>query len=248
MKKIVIQFILIFTILFVLFKYNYEIKVNLYNTLINIMRNILPSMFPILFITNYINENINIKNKVIKFISLSLSFSPSNILLSLNNKEIIFSSNINPLFSFIMLKQMFNKYTALKIIMVNLIINYIFLFKSIIIENKKITNKDISCLIKKTTEGMINICGTIVFFNIIISIFNILFKSKIIVFAEICNGFNIIKKFKEHKLFYATLLNSFGGLSIYFQMKSINNNFKYRIILYKFIISLLITFITLLII
>ena len=244
MKKIIIQFITIFTLLFFLFKFNLNIKSDLTKTLTYTLKNVLPSLFPIIFITNYIKCNIDIKNKIIYFLSLCLSFAPSNAVLASNEKEILFSTNLNPLFSFIMLNKILNKKIALIIITINLLFNYILLYKFTNYSYKKASKCNINDLIKKTTEAIINIMGIIIFFSIIISITKFFLPKIIISTFEITNGFLLIKSINKFKIFYLIFLNSFCGTAIIYQIKSLNDKTSKKIIVYKFITSIIVTIIT----
>lgn len=251
MKKILLQFITIFTVLIFLFKYNIVIKNNTLLTFNNFIKNIIPSMFPIIIITNYIKYNISIKNKYVYFLTLCLSFAPSNVLLSSKENIILYSSNINPLFSFLALSSYLNKNLTIKIILINLLINYILLFLNI--KKEKIMNikkekKDITKIITESITTLLNIFGVIIFFSIILSILNI-FISKYLLFSiEISNGFNLIKSFSKYKVISSIFLNSFCGIAIYFQIKTINENINYRFLIKKLLLSLIITLITLLLI
>ena len=240
MKKILIEFIVIFTILYLSFKYNIDIKNNINNISMLFITNILPSMFIFIFISNYIKYNICITNKFVKFISLALSFSPSNSVLASTDKELLYSSNINPLFAYSILSLTLSKKESVIIILTNLIFNYILLYKNIKVSNINNKHKSITELINITTNIIINIFGIIIFFNIIISILNNIINSKYLVLLEITNGFNIIKTL-SNKTFLYSFLYSFNGVAILMQIKSISNKNIYLLILYKFIISLIIS-------
>ena len=249
MKKIILEFTSIFIIIFMLFKYNIQIKNNLELVLILFVKNVIFSLFPIIFITNYIKYNILSKsnNKYIRFISLIFSSAPSNAVIA-NNKELLYSSVINPLFSYSILSVYFSFKTTLVIIFTNLIFNYILLFKNISINNSiNLETKSITFIIKETTYTIINILGIIIFFNILISLLSILINTKYLFFIEITNGFNIIFLIKNHiiKSLLLIFLNSFGGISISYQIKSINNDANYLLIIRKFLLSIFITMLTL---
>ena len=251
MKKIVFQFILIYTTLFLLFKYNLLIRNNIEYIFFSYIKNILPSMFPLIFISNYIKYNILNKSnsKIIRFLALSLSFAPSNAVISSNNKELIFSTNINPLFSYVVLSKYFNNITSLKIIIINLIINYILLYKNIDHNIYNNENKNISDLLNITIKIIINIFGIIIFYNIIISILSIIISKNLLILLEITNGYNIIKDINNYnlKLLISIFLNSFCGIALYTQINSIKK-INYIIIINKLILSILITLITYIII
>ena len=224
---------------------------NLINILHIFIKNIIPSMFPIIFITNYIKYKIipSTNNKYIKYISLIFSYAPSNSLISTNNNEIIYSTIINPLFSYVVLINYFKTYETILIILINIIIHYTFLYFNLDNKSINITNKNINYIIKETTLSIINILGVIILFNILISLFNIFINNKLLFFLEISNGFNIISSINNiliRKILFI-FLNSFGGIAIYFQIKSINNDASYFIIYKKFIISVIVTILTIMI-
>lgn len=250
MKKIIIQFTCVMFIMFFLFKYNYQVKTNLiiiFNFFIN---NIIPSMFPIIFITNYIKYNIN-NRKIIRFISLMCSYAPSNAIISINNNEILYSTVINPLFSYVILKQYFSISNTLLIIIINLIINYTLLYRHIEEYNNYNENTyNISLIIKETMMSIINILGVIIFFNIVITLLSIFISKYVLILFEITNGFNIISTLNIIKIRNILLifLNSFCGIAIFFQIKSINNDASYLLIIKKFIISIIVTIVTIIII
>lgn len=252
MKKIIIEFTSIFIIIFMLFKYNIQIKNNLELVLILFVKNVIFSLFPIIFITNYIKYNILSKsnNKYIKFISLMFSYAPSNAVIA-NNKELLYSSVINPLFSYSILINFFTIKKVLIIIFINMFLNYVLLFKNLQYNKFESTeNKSFTFIVKETTLTIVNILGVIIFFNIIISILDVFVNKNYLFFIEITNGFSIIQSinniiFRDILLIF---LNSFGGITIYFQIKSINNDANYKLIFNKIIISVFITLITILVI
>ena len=255
MKKIILEFFTITITIFFLFKYNIEIKSNLENIMFIFFKNIIPSLFPLIFISNYIKYFIinNIRSKNIKFLFLSLCFVPSNAFITNSNNELIYSSNINPLFSYIIFKNIIGLKYSLIIITINLLINYYFLYKNISIKKINIENKSISDIISITTFSLINILGIIIFFNILISILSIIIPNKILFFLEITNGYQLIKDINIFplKILLFSFLNSFGGIAMMFQIKSINNtitgkNLNKKII-NSFIISIITTIIILLI-
>ena len=247
MKKIVLQFFFITLIILLLFKYNIEIKNNIENILYYFAFNIIPSMFPIILLTNYIRYNISLNNKIVKYLGLILSFAPSNSIIATSNRELLFSSVINPLFSYSILINYFDYKIAILIILINLSINYLFLFFNL--DNniaKQNYNYSLTDIIKISTNTIINILGVIIFFNIIITILSIFINNKLLFFIEISNGFNIISLIKNNYLknFLLIFLNSFGGLAIFMQIKSIYKDANYFLIINKFILSLIISLIT----
>lgn len=250
MKKIVIQFTVMFIITFLLFKYNIQIKNDLEIILTIFFKNIIFSMFPIIYISTYIKYNTlpYIKNKILKFICFFFSYAPSNAIISMSNNELIYSLIINPLFSYTVLINYYSLKNVLIIIIVNLLFNYFFLYRNISINyNYGFSNASFTQIIKETIFNLINILGVIVFFNIIISLCSIFISTKFLFFIEITNGFKIISKLNNVliKKILFIFLNSFGGLAIFFQIKSIKTDANYIIIIKKICVSLIVTLITL---
>lgn len=249
MKKNIIEFIIISVVIFFLFKYQYNVRYNLEKMLIDFIRIVIPSMFPIIFITNYIKYNVKNSNKILHFITIILSPAPSNAFVSNNNYELLYSYIINPIFSFTIIRRILNCKCALIIVLINLLINYILLYKNIEVINKKINNQNLNDLIKITINSIINILGVIIFFNILISILSFFIFKKHLFFIEITNGYQIINTFVSRflKIISCTFLNSFGGIALFFQIKSINNDANYLLIFKKLLISFLNVFIILII-
>ena len=204
-------------------------------------------MFPIILLTNYIRYNISLNNKIVKYLSLMLSFAPSNSIIATSKCELLISYVINPLFSYSILINYFDYKITIFIILINLSINYLLLFFNL--DNniaKQIYNHSLTDIIKISTNTIINILGVIIFFNIIITILSIFINNKLLFFIEISNGFNIISLIKNDclKNFLLIFLNSFGGLAMFMQIKSIYKDANYFLIINKFIISLIISLIT----
>ena len=253
MKKIILQYIIVSIIIILLFKYNIDIRYNLSNVCELFIKKIIPSMFPIIFLTNYIKHNIvsNNNSKLIKYLSLVFSYVPSNAIIAKSNKELVYSSVVNPLFSYTILINYFSLKQAITIILINALVHYVLLFKNITINIKTNIQKfNINQLIKETTLTIINIFGVIIFFNIFISLLNIFIDNKFLFFIEITNGFNIINTINNSiiKKLLFIFLNSFGGVAIFFQIKSINNDANYKYFLYKFVLSIFVSLLTYLII
>jgi len=251
MKKIIIQFIIIFTLLYLLFKYNLIIRNNTLIISLEFIKNVLPSLFPLLIISSFIKENIINKtnNKLIRFISLCLSFMPGNAIVSSNENELLFSSNVNPLFSFILIKSILGFYKSIIIILVNLLINYIFLYKSIKRSNNIYNNDNLSVIeiIKRSSQSLTYIYGTIIVCNIIYTILTNYINPKYLFFIEITNGYKIINSFYKYKLIPIIFLNSFGGLSFFMQIKSIKANTKITFLYKKILLSIFVLILTLII-
>lgn len=252
MKKILLKYCIVLLFMYLSFKYNQNIKQNLTIIMNIFIKSIIPSMFPIIFISNYIKYNIlnNKTNKTLKYISLCLSFAPSNALLGTNINELVYSTNINPLFSYLVIRSILNKKIALIIILTNLIINYIFLYKNL--SNKEIIHKKKNTpeIIKITTDNIINVLGTTIFFNIFITLLSNIIPSLLLISIEIINSYKIISSINSYylKIIFCTFINSFCGIAIYFQIKSINNKTDYCFIIKKLFVSIIITIITFIII
>ncbi len=252
MKKILLKYCIVLLFIYLSFKYNQDIKLNI-SIILNIFaKNIVPSMFPIIFISNYIKYNIlnNKTNKTLKYISLCLSFAPSNALLTANMGELIYSTNINPLFSYLIIKNILERKIALIIVLTNLIINYIFLYKNLSNKETIYDKKNISEIIKITTNNIINILGTTIFFNIFITLLSNIIPSLFLFPLEIINSYKIISSIKNYyiKVILCTFINSFCGIAIYFQIKSINDETNYKFVIKKLLISIIITVLTFIII
>jgi len=258
MKKIITEFFIMFTIILVLFKLNIKIKKDIYSTSIYFLKNVLPTLYPIMIISMYLKYNVlaKTKNKIIYFLTSLVTFAPSNALLSSDKKLIFYSTIINPFYSYSIIANIYNKIIALKIIITNIIINNIFVLIRIYKSNNnniivKSNNQDYSLtkIIRISVGNIVNIFGITIFFSIVNNILCFIKIPKtIIIFTDIINGFKIINDLNYFKLPLIILLNSFTGISILFQIKSINENFEYKFIFYKFILSVLSLILTLLII
>jgi sporulation integral membrane protein YlbJ len=146
----------------------------------------------------------------------------------------------NPLFLNLMLNQMFNSKTTIKIILIHYLSNVIIAFlmrkKAPTITNSKLKKKQssigtvISNSIKRTMSTLLLILGVIIFYKILSYILTSFLPNiptiQVIIsgFLEITNGLNklinlnITIKIKE---IIAIFIISFGGLSIHTQVKSI---------------------------
>ena len=112
-----------------------------------------------------------------------------------------------------------------------------------------IKNKSFVDVIKETTISIINILGIIIFFNILLSLLSIFINKKYLFFIEISNGFNIISSFRNNifKDIFFIFLNSFGGIAIFMQLKSINNDANYKLLFDKTLLSIFVTLISIMI-
>lgn len=247
MKKIITEFIIMFTIIAILFKINIQIKKDIYDTTIYFIRNVLPSLYPIMIISIYLKNNVlaYTNSKIIYFLISLITYAPSNALLTNDKKLITYSCIINPFYSYSIIANIYNNIIAIKITIINILINNLFIIarivknKQIVIKNNS-NNINIIKTVKISAENIINVYGITLFFTIINNVLLFLKVPKsLIIFIDIINGFKLINQIKNFKLPLIILLNSFTGISILFQIKSINDNFKYRLIIYKFIISLI---------
>lgn len=256
--------------IFFIFKNNREVSLIILDAINLFFKKVFVSLFPMFIINDIlINFNFpyyfylifnNLFKKIFKtsgicayvFIMSLISGSPSNayIIKSLveNNKitekeashYLTFTYFSNPLFLTLMLSQIFNSSTVLKIIIIhyisNLIIGLILRKKAPNISNNNIEIKKIplsSALIKSINRSittLLMILGTIVFYMLLTFIItsfikdNLLLKTIIAGVLEITNGLNsltnleILSKIKE---IIAVMIISFGGLSINTQIKAI---------------------------
>ena len=169
------------------------------------------------------------------------------------DKLILFTTNCNPLLIYNLLIVYLDKYITLKIIIIliltNIIIGISLRKEKIIIYNNKIkkNNINISSIIKTTTDTLLMILGTLIFFNIIISLLpinNIFIKNIINGFLEITTALNNLKyiHFKKNILGLMSLIYlSFGGLSIHIQIKSILPDLNYKKYLKYRLLSIIIS-------
>lgn len=251
MKKIILKYLLMFTLIIIVFKNGNIIKNNIYETYEYFIKNILPSLFPLMFISLYLKHNVLNKtnNRFIIYTILCVSFTPSNALITNDKNIILFTWIINPFYSYFTIKNILNQKYALYITFTNLIINYIFLFIYLVknknIKINEIKNKNINEIVKETTINIINIFGITLLFSCVINILKIYnFPVCLSIYLDIINGFKLIKSIKHFCLISIIFLNTFTGLNIYFQIKSINNNINVKDLLKKIIISIFITIIT----
>ncbi len=258
--KITYLFILIFIVL--IFK-NYSLVLTSSIDAVNIWLN---KVFPFLFIMFIISDiliNLNFdslfKTSTPFIIALSLlSGAPSNAyiianLVNLNkiskteaNLYLLFTYFANPLFLYSFFNILFSQETAIKLIIIHYLANFIIYF----LVRKKINTKTLSNIkspqfnlgksITKSMSTLIMILGTITFFLVLTNILtktfslNIYFTTILKGFLEVTQGLNslitldILPKIKE---IMAISFVSFGGLSIHFQVKCLldeaNLNYKY---------------------
>ncbi len=261
MKNILKQIVLL-TIFLSIFYYSVN-----YNTYISKqiiysceiwLKKVVPSLFlSFILIDLLINSSLPyylnkyLKINIIYLISI-LAGSPSNAYILKNyNQDItkIISINKYPslIFTYNFLKVIFNSHIAIKFILINIICNIIIfiIIKPPKIEYKLIEKTNIIEIllnsINKNIQTLLNILGTIIFFNIlpINKISNLYLKSFLLSFLEITNSFvNLsLSPLPFHfKIILANITLSTCGLCIEAQIKSVLKDaqinypkyFKYR--------------------
>ena len=254
MKKIIIQFIIMFTIIVVLFNINDILKIDIYETYIYFLKNVLSSLYPIMIISLYLKYNILNKSntKFLFFLTNILTFSPSNALLTNDESIILYSTILNPFYSYLIIKNLLNQYMSFKIVVTNFLINNLFILIKITkikLETINIPKTSFTKIIKEATDNIINIFGITIFFCIIKNILIFIKVPKIlIILIDVINGFKLINEINKFKIILIIFLNSFTGISMLFQIKSINKNVTNKIFIKKFILSIITLLITLFII
>ena len=273
MKKNLFIISICFIVIYYLFKYSDIISISIINTSYLFLSKIVPSILPI-FIISKILINYNLpyylskifhNNIYIYILIISLlSGSPNNVVLlnDLLHKKIISTKEANtyikcsffqnPLFIYIMIKNIFNTKIAIIVILIQIFSNIIIYLTNPIKNNNIIKIKQdklINTLINSIKDS-INILETIyitiVIFNIIIIILPSSL-SPLIGLLEVTQGLNYLSNINInyiYKIILTTIYISFGGLSIHIQIKSIidedinYNNFLIGRI-YQIIISLI---------
>lgn len=254
MKKIIIQFIIMFTIIAILFKTNDSLKLDIYETSIYFIKNVIPSLFPIMIISIHLKHNVLNKNnnKILFFLLSTVTFSPSNALITNDENIILYSSILNPFYSYFIIKNLLNSYISIKIVLTNFILNNIFVLIRTVktpLNKMDIPKITLTKIIKQATENIINIFGITIFFCIVKNILvYINIPKTIIIFFDVINGFKLINDINQFKIPLIILLNSFTGLSMLFQIKSINEKISYKFIIKKLILSFFTLILTLIII
>lgn len=215
------------------------------------------------------------KKKGLKYYVMILSLfsgSPSNAIIikelhqskAINeedaNKLLTYTFFSNPIFLTTMLSLMFDMKTTWKIIIIsylsNFIISLLFKIKPNNIENLKNINHSISNSITKTMSTLIMILGTISFYillsTFIITLFKLDTTNSLFVkgILELTQGLSYLKEISISaflKELIALTFISFGGLSIHAQIKSIltDTNLSYKYFLYGRLLSVIISFMTL---
>ena len=272
-KDIVI--LLFFTTLLFAILTNYSLVISNIKDITKVwLFKLFPSLFPFLVIGSIlINYNLpyyiskfKIRNNTIIFILSLISGFPSsakytkemylNKYISLNeaNNILCYSFFANPLFLLTIFSNVFSKKIMTFIVLSHYLTNVILaLFlkeknKSIIsiYKTKENFNLVISKSIKDGLNTMLLILGTITFYNIIITLVNVLIRNETIIctikgileFSQGLNDLSVINISDDIKAYLALMFICFGSFSIHSQIKSIlldtpisyKKFFKYRII------------------
>ncbi len=272
--KNIIKETFVFTIILIYFYYcltNYTYIQMQINFSIKIwLTKIIPSLFPTFIIADLI-YNSNIPYYINKYLHLNYLYILSIICGSPTNAYIIKEYNISPtkllavtkytslLFTYNFLKAIFKPKIALIIIFTNILSNLILTLyiKPPKIQYKHNNNNLLNILIKsinKTTNTLISILGTIIFFNTLPTniITNKYLKTTILSILEITTSLNNLITINIPlfiKLIFTLISLSTCGLCIECQIKSIISDtsinyleyLKYRI--YHLIIFITLTFI-----
>ena len=174
---------------------------------------------------------------------------------SLSNKLLLFTTNYNPLLIYTLLNNYLSKKTSIFIIIIIILTNIIIGFINRNIEytdiNSNYNNKSINItnIIRETTNTLLMILGTLIFFNIIINLIpikNLLLKNIINGFLEITTALSSMKyiNIKNNiKVILSIIYLSFGGLSIHTQIKSILPDTNYKLFLKNRILAIYISII-----
>lgn len=178
---------------------------------------------------------------------------------TLSDKLLLFTSNYNTLLIYSLLSLYLNKSISIKIIIIIIISNIIvgLIFRNInYIDLKTNYNKrkiNISKIIKDTTDTLLMILGTLIFFNIIINLLpikNMLLKNILNGFLEITTGLKGLEYLDistNIKILLSTMYLSFGGLSIHTQIKSILPDTNYTLFLKSRLYAVIISIVLLII-
>ncbi len=254
-------FIPLFIFIILLF-INYDVVVASSIDAVNIW---LFKVFPYLFIMFTLNDiliNLNFEKIFTTttpfiFIMSLLSGAPTNAFLisSLRNQEkideesanysLLFTYFSNPLFLFSILSLLFNKFIALKLIIIHYLSNIIIYFlvrkniKNNHLANTKKSSFNLGFSIKKSMNTLIMILGTITFFMVLTNILtktfalNELFTTILKGILEVTQGLNSLNTINlslKIKEILAISFISFGGISIHSQVKCLldEENLKYN--------------------
>lgn len=185
-----------------------------------------------------------------------------NNLISKNesNKLLLFTLNYNPILILTLLNQYLQKNTSYLILLIIILSNVILGLLNRNIKYNIPTNKynikknALSIIIKNTIDTLLMILGTLIFFNILLSLIpinNIYIKNIVNGFLEITTALKDLKNINFNyniKVLLSTIYLSFGSLSIHMQIKSILPDTNYKLFLKNKLISIIISIIILLLV
>ena len=245
MKNIIketITFTIITLYLFYSIKYNSYIVLKVSNTIEIWINKIIPSLFPTLIIIDLI-YNTKIPLYIEKYLHINslyilsiISGSPTNAYILTNynediTKHLSVTKYTSPIFTYTFLKTIFNTKTALILMSLNILSNIILI---ILIKPKKLkykyqpkeTSTLITNSIKKTTNTLITILGTLIFFNTLPTnlIKNKYLKTIILSITEITTSLHNLSTTTlkiNYKILFTIISLSTCGLCIETQIKSI---------------------------
>lgn len=245
MKNIIketITFTIITLYLFYSIKYNSYIVLKVSNTIEIWINKIIPTLFPTLIIIDLI-YNTKIPLYIEKYLHINslyilsiISGSPTNAYILTNynediTKHLSVTKYTSPIFTYTFLKTIFNAKIALILMSLNILSNIILI---ILIKPKKLkykyqpkeTSTLITNSIKKTTNTLITILGTLIFFNTLPTnlIKNKYLKTLILSITEITTSLHNLSTTTlkiNYKILFTIISLSTCGLCIETQIKSI---------------------------
>lgn len=245
MKNIIketITFTIITLYLFYSIKYNSYIVLKVSNTIEIWINKIIPTLFPTLIIIDLI-YNTKIPLYIEKYLHINslyilsiISGSPTNAYILTNynediTKHLSVTKYTSPIFTYTFLKTIFNAKIALILMSLNILSNIILI---ILIKPKKLkykyqpkeTSTLITNSIKKTTNTLITILGTLIFFNTLPTnlIKNKYLKTLILSITEITTSLHNLSTTTlkiNYKILFTIISISTCGLCIETQIKSI---------------------------
>ena len=177
-----------------------------------------------------------------------------------SNKLLLFTLNYNPILILTLLNQYLQKNTSYLILLIIILSNVILGLLNRNIKYNIPTNKynikknALSIIIKNTIDTLLMILGTLIFFNILLSLIpinNIYIKNIVNGFLEITTALKDLKNINFNyniKVLLSTIYLSFGSLSIHMQIKSILPDTNYKLFLKNKLISIIISIIILLLV
>lgn len=245
MKNIIketITFTILTLYLFYSIKYNSYIVLKVSNTIEIWINKIIPTLFPTLIIIDLI-YNTKIPLYIEKYLHINslyilsiISGSPTNAYILTNynediTKHLSVTKYTSPIFTYTFLKTIFNAKIALILMSLNILSNIILI---ILIKPKKLkykyqpkeTSTLITNSIKKTTNTLITILGTLIFFNTLPTnlIKNKYLKTLILSITEITTSLHNLSTTTlkiNYKILFTIISLSTCGLCIETQIKSI---------------------------